>query len=115
MQASGKQYRRNLRVGGPYRCIMLCMVCSSVLILLATLISAASPSAQRALTVKIDHNTSVEDLIQSLGYSLKDRDIQAFLKDFMQMNGDMKSLSMIPKGREKGRGKRAVAGAGSER
>jgi hypothetical protein len=65
---------------------------------LAALISADSPSAQRALTVKAAQNTSIADLIQSLGYSLEDRNLQAFLRDFMQMNRDMKSLSMIPKG-----------------
>jgi hypothetical protein len=67
-------------------------------IFLAAPISADSPPAQKALTVKTAKNTSISELIKSLGYSLDDRNIQEFLRDFMQMNKDIKSLSVIPKG-----------------
>jgi hypothetical protein len=58
----------------------------------------ATPASGRVLTIKTSQETSLADLITSSGYSLDDKDIEEFLKDFVGLNKDLKGFNVIPKG-----------------
>ncbi len=51
-----------------------------------------------ALTVVLEKDSSLMEIIESKGYTLKDDDLDLFLGEFMLLNEDVKSIGMIPKG-----------------
>jgi hypothetical protein len=55
-------------------------------------------SSKKVLTIKTSQDTSLSALIKSSGYNLDDKDLENFLRDFISMNKNLKSLSTIPKG-----------------
>lgn len=60
--------------------------------------SAGNPSGGKILTIKTAKNTSLSELITSSGYDINDKNVYFFLRDFVSLNRDIKSLSMISKG-----------------
>lgn len=60
--------------------------------------SVSRPSGEKILTIKASKNTSLSELIKSSGYDIDDKDVSLFLKDFMWLNRNIKSLSVISKG-----------------
>ena len=76
--------------------VALCMVCICPLLITETL--HATPASGRVLTIKTTQDISLADLIASSGYSLADRDLEEFLKDFAELNKNLKGFNVIPKG-----------------
>ena len=60
--------------------------------------TSAGASDKKNLTVRAAQNISVSDLIASAGYTLEAKDLEPFLKEFVELNRHVKSLSVIPKG-----------------
>jgi len=61
--------------------------------------AAVNPlSSKKVLTIKTTKDTSLSGLITSSGYDLDDKDLEIFLRDFISINKNIKSLSTIPKG-----------------
>lgn len=53
---------------------------------------------KNATTIKVEKEASLMEIIESNGYTLKDEDLNAFLKEFITLNGDVKSIKTIPRG-----------------
>lgn len=72
-----------------------------VLILLFFSYADASVNRQyngKILTIKTSKKTSLSELITSSGYNIDDRDVTPFLEDFVSLNRNIKTLSIIPNG-----------------
>lgn len=54
--------------------------------------------SRKSLIIKITRDISLYELITKSGYSIDDRDVVSFLKDFMSMNENIKSISAFKKG-----------------
>lgn len=50
------------------------------------------------VTVAVEKDTPLIELIEAHGYTLKDEDLNVFLSEFIALNEDIKSIKMIPKG-----------------
>jgi hypothetical protein len=57
-----------------------------------------SPHENRILALKLQTNTSLNNLIALSGYSINDNDVIAFLTDFSNMNPGIRSISSLKKG-----------------
>ncbi len=57
-----------------------------------------SSSLKNVVTVIVEKDSTLMDVIESNGYILKDEDLNAFLSEFIELNEDVKSINMIPKG-----------------
>ena len=55
-------------------------------------------SSNKSLIIKITKDTSLYELITKSGYSIDDRDVVSFLRDFMNMNENVKGISALKKG-----------------
>ncbi|MBI5632093.1 MAG: hypothetical protein HZA15_01215 [Nitrospirae bacterium] len=52
----------------------------------------------RVLALKPQKNISLNDLIQTAGYSISDEDVVLFLTEFIELNPSVKSVSLLKKG-----------------
>ncbi|MBI5204455.1 MAG: hypothetical protein HZA11_06010 [Nitrospirae bacterium] len=63
--------------------------------------SSAKPEAsniKNIVTVAVEKDTPLIELIEAHGYTLRDEDLNVFLSEFIALNEDIKSIKMIPKG-----------------
>ncbi len=91
-----KQHRKTFR-----RVLASLVLIGCIAALVSTIISRGrEPEVQtdKQLTLITTKDISLSELIKSSGYDLDDKDIGLFLRDFISLNGNIKRLSVIPKG-----------------
>lgn len=91
-----KQHRKTFR-----RVLASLVLIGCIAALVSTIISRGrEPEVQtdKQLTLITTKDISLCELIKSSGYDLDDKDIGLFLRDFISLNGNIKRLSVIPKG-----------------
>lgn len=74
-----------------------CLKAYIILIVLTIPISINAKS-QDFITVKVERDSSLVDLIRSSGYELDDKKITPFLEEFIGLNEGIKSIRLIQKG-----------------
>jgi len=72
-----------------------------VLIIFIVLVIPLSINAKNKdfISVKTERKISLSELLRSSGYEIVDGKLALFLKEFMDLNEDIKSLSIIPEGK----------------
>lgn len=91
-----KQHRKTFR-----RVLASLVLIGCIAALVSTIITRGrEPEVQtdKQLTLITTKDISLSELIKSSGYDLDDKDIGLFLRDFISLNGNIKRLSVIPKG-----------------
>ncbi len=68
-----------------------------VIIVAASFVSEASPPPRTAKVI-VRADSSLQRVIQNAGYKLSDKDIAGFLREFMDLNEGVRSISRIRKG-----------------
>lgn len=100
-RAERKPLLLRMRRGLDGRGLHWIVVCSLCLLSLILSFDSSPGSVQRmngVVAVRAGANSSLGELIRTSGYSLEDKNVEAFLKDFARLNEDVKSLSWIPQG-----------------
>lgn len=61
-------------------------------------IKTEASNINNTVTVAVEKDTPLIELIEANGYTLKDEDLNVFLSEFIVLNENIKSIKMIPKG-----------------
>ena len=89
---------RRRPAGRHLRRTAVCCLCLLALIISFDSSPGSVTARNKTVTVKVSSNSSLGELIKTMGYSLEGKNVAAFLKDFTRLNEDIKSLSGIPRG-----------------
>ena len=90
---TAKGLRHRLQQGRSFLFVII------IVLLIHNAWAAPNPSSQdKTLTVIVEKNSSLKDLIAASGYGIADEHVVAFRAEFMNLNPDVKSLNSLTRG-----------------